>query len=116
MQAGGIPCVGSFRAGRTLGPPVLAVGRPGSGSCCVVWDKSLGFSGSWGPICIIEKTILDPFEFRKIEKESWMVEPQSSQVGFLPLALRGHRLHLPAEQLRGGQTGPPGFQTTQACW
>lgn len=43
------------------GPTDLGVEKPVSASCCAVWDMPLGFSGPWGPICIIGKTLLAPF-------------------------------------------------------
>lgn len=57
---GGIPCVGLSGCG-ALGPPegledlVLVLVDN------VVWYKSLGFSGLWNAICIIEKTSLSYF-------------------------------------------------------
>lgn len=53
----GIPCAGLL-VFVALGPPeglgdlVLVLADN------VVWDKSLGFSGLWNAICIIEKSIL----------------------------------------------------------
>lgn len=51
-----------------------------------------------------------------------MVEPQRPPVGFLPLALRGHRLHLPISHRERANQSPRvlrvqivGAQTPRAC-